>query len=202
MQDTWSEGVVGMGVWLARIRGGLPARPGAGMAGLAGRRGGPRRGTAGRRLRGLLALIGLAVVVAGCARAGQHPPDERVLGQGGEFAVGTFQPPAGGAGVLREGTLVVHASRCLALRHSSPPGGGTRVVAVPVGSFVSEQGTVYVADATGEADRTEGPVMAAHVGTRVRFTDSEVVLGGAGGGDIVMPPACGSPGTRVLVVSP
>jgi hypothetical protein len=95
---------------------------------------------------------------------------------------------------------VVHASRCLALRHSSPAGGGTRVLAVPVGSFVSEQGTVYVADATGEAGRTDGPVMAAHVGARVRFTGPEVVLGG--GGDIVMPQACGAPGTRVLLVAP
>jgi hypothetical protein len=57
------------------------------------------------------------------------------------------------------------------------------VLAVPLGSTVSEQGTVYVADAEDDdADRTDGPVMAGHVGARVRFTGPEVVLGGAAAG--------------------
>jgi hypothetical protein len=126
-----------------------------------------------------------------------------VLGHGENFTVGVFDPRPGRVGAPREGTLVVHEGGCLALRHSPATGGGTLVLAVPLGSSVSEQGTVYVAeDEDDDADRTDGPVMAGHVGARVRFTGPEVVLGGAGGGDVVMPSGCRADGTRVLLVKP
>lgn len=192
-----------MGAWLSRIRSGLRAEPASGLVDHARRPGGPRRGRAIRWACGLLAATGLAVMVAGCAEASQGLPPERVLGHGEQFMVGVFEPRAGRVGAPREGTLVVHEGGCLALRHSPAAGSGTRMVAVPVGSSVSKRGTVYVADATaGNTDRTNGPVMAGHVGDPVQFEAPEVVLGRAGGEGVIMPPGCRGNGTRVLLVAP
>ncbi|GAA1678186.1 hypothetical protein GCM10010977_29770 [Citricoccus zhacaiensis] len=189
-----------MRAWLSRTRGGLRKQSAGGMAGHARRHGGPRRARAVRRVCALLAATGLAVVVAGCAGPGQGQPPEPVLGHGEQFSVGVFEPRAGRVGAPRAGTLVVHEGGCLALRHSPAAGGGTRVVAVPVGSSVSERGTVYVV--AGDADRNDGPVMAGHVGAQVRFKGPEVVLGEVGGKGVFMPPGCRADGTRILLVKP
>jgi hypothetical protein len=191
---------------------GAPDRDEAGP-GVSGRRSGGRR-LGGRGLRRLLAGLGMAmgaavvvaVVVVGCVGAGQDAPSERILRHEGQFAVGTFNPPAAraaGTAVSREGTLVVHGG-CLALA-SSAPGGRIRAVAVPVGSSLSERGTVYVADTDtgrGDPERAGGPVMAGHLGGPARFAGPEVTLGGMQAQDLVRPPGCATPDTRVLLVIP
>jgi hypothetical protein len=153
-----------------------------------------------------LAGLGVAVVVAGCVGADKSAPPQRILRHDGQFAVGTFNPPvarAAGTAVSREGTLVVHGG-CLALA-SAASGGGIRAVAVPVGSSLSERGTVYVADTDTGAEGVEragGPVMAGHLGGPARFTGPEIILGGMQAQDLVMPSECAAPGTRVLLVTP
>jgi hypothetical protein len=128
-----------------------------------------------------------------------------VLWHGEQFAVGTFEPQAAqarSAGTLREGTLVVDQGGCLALQQSSA-GHGVRVLAVPVGSYISEHGTVYVVESVpGEAGRSGGPVMAGNVGDQVRFTGPEILLGGSEGLGVAMPASCAGDGTRVLLVVP
>jgi hypothetical protein len=192
-----------MKMWLSHIRSGPRADPAGGVVGHTRRADGLRRGRAVRWACALLAATGLAVLVASCAAASQALPPQRVLGHGEQFTVGVFEPRAGEVGTLREGTLVVHEDGCLALRHSPNAGRGSQVVAVPVGSSVSARGTVYVTDAAADdTDRTDGPVMAAHVGDLVKFTGPEVLLGRGSNKGVTMPPSCSADGTRVLLVTP
>jgi hypothetical protein len=142
-------------------------------------------------------------VVAACAGASHGLPPQQVLRHDEQFMVGVFEPRDDRTGAPRQGTLVVHEGGCLALQHSPAAGGGIHQVAVPVGSSVSARGTVYVADASAEnTDRTNGPVMAAHVGDLVRFTGPEVLLGGERSEGVIMPSSCSADGTRVLLVAP
>jgi hypothetical protein len=195
--------------WLKRLSTGPLARCVVGLARRHGHRGRRSRGQVGPGARGLVAVTvaatGLAGVLTGCARAYHDPAQDRVLWHGEQFAVGTFEPHAAqarSAGTLREGTLVVDQSGCLALQQSSA-GHGVRVLAVPVGSYISERGTVYVVESVpGEAGRSGGPVMAGNVGDQVRFTGPEILLGRSAGQGVAMPPSCAGDGTPVLLVVP
>jgi hypothetical protein len=192
--------------WLKRIGAGPLARCVAGLARRHGRHDRRSRRGIGPRIRGLLAVTvaatALAGVLTGCTRVDHNLAQDRVLWHGEQFAVGTFEPQAAqahSAGTLREGTLVVDRGGCLALQPSSA-GHGVRVLAVPVGSYISEHGTVYVVkSAPGEAG---GPVMAGNVGDQVRFTGPEIILGWSEGQGVAMPASCAEDGTGVLLVVP
>jgi hypothetical protein len=159
-----------------------------------------RQGKAGRRFAGLL-VAALVASVVGCTKADVVVPDERVLSHGEQFMVGVFEPPVARHGVLREGTVVVDDSGCLALQYSAT--GGTRVLAVPTGSAVSSEGTVFIKDlGAGETGPPEGPGMRLHVKEPVRFVGPEVSLGDKDAETVIMPPGCAAAGTRVLLVVP
>jgi hypothetical protein len=210
MASASARGAVGrVRSWLKRLSAGALGRCVVGSARRHGRCGRRSRGGVGPRVRGLLAVTvaatGLAGVLTGCARADHHLAQDRVLWHGEQFAVGTFEPQAAharSAGTLREGTLVVDQGGCLALQQSST-GHGVRALAVPVGSFVSEHGTVYVVKSVPDGSgRSDGPVMAGNVGDQVRFTGPEILLGGPEGQGVAMPASCAGDGTRVLLVVP